>query len=485
DFGDLDIRLADGNGVLDGRVERQINGVWGTVCNSNFDIKDAQVICRMLSSNLTALQVIKDGRYGQGQGPIFYDRLRCSGTELSIDDCYSITGEQCLHNQDVAIVCSACPSSEDFYFGEFQNISVVNNVQVYHGLCGNGTSEYEFAYICATDGVWYPRNNSCRHLDITDIRFTDGLGLYDGIVEVLVGDTWGSTCDNEYTLARVVCNAIGATVRSYGPKYSTTPPFLDGLICERFDSGINNCSYNTFASCTYKNYVACEVRPLNITNIRLADGPGENAGKVELFVDGHWGKVCENSFDINDAKVLCSMLGARTTAYLLGNFYGNGSGPALLNYLGCRGTENTTNECSYGAPYYYRGYYWSYYTYTHDCYQSDSVSLICTDCGLISTTDGQIKSFDNTAMELTVLCNPGYTVSYTLQESDIKSWQWTPNFLQLSHIEINSCPDLKSPNGNIHSFNTTTMTATLWCYAGIYMENTCLSNGSWTSDENC
>ncbi|WAR21595.1 FBN2-like protein, partial [Mya arenaria] len=325
------------------------------------------LICR-------ALQVIRDGRYGQGQGPIFYDRLGCSGTELSIDDCYSITGEQCLHNQDVAIVCSACPSSEDFYFGEFQNISVVNNVQVYHGLCGNGTSEYEFAYTCATDGVWYPRNNSCRHLDITDIRFTDGLGLYDGIVEVLVGDTWGSTCDNEYTLARVVCNAIGATVRSYGPKYSTTPPFLDGLICERFDSGINSCSYNTFASCTYKNYVACEVRPLNITNIRLADGPGENAGKVELFVDGHWGKVCENSFDINDAKVLCSMLGARTTAYLLGNFYGNGSGPALLNYLGCRGTENTTNECSYGAPYYYRRYSW----YTHDCYQSDSVSLICT-----------------------------------------------------------------------------------------------------------
>ncbi|XP_052770926.1 galectin-3-binding protein-like [Mya arenaria] len=106
DLSDLDIRLADGNSVLDGRVERRINGVWGTVCNNVFDIKDAQVICTMLSGNLTALQVIRDGRYGQGQGPIFYDRLGCSGTELSIDDCYSITGEQCLHNQDVAIVCS-------------------------------------------------------------------------------------------------------------------------------------------------------------------------------------------------------------------------------------------------------------------------------------------------------------------------------------------------------------------------------------------
>jgi len=34
-----------------------------------------------------------------------------------------------------------------------------------------------------------------------------------------------------------------------------------------------------------------------------------NAGRLEVYYNGRWGRVCRNGFDNNDAKVACYMLG--------------------------------------------------------------------------------------------------------------------------------------------------------------------------------
>ncbi|XP_039674587.1 macrophage receptor MARCO [Perca fluviatilis] len=98
---ELTVRLVPGKSR--GRVEVKYNGVWGTVCDDNFDTVDGKVICKMLGFQHAISTYIAP----PGSGRIWLDELRCVGTESDIFSCLhsGIGVNNCQHNEDAGVQC--------------------------------------------------------------------------------------------------------------------------------------------------------------------------------------------------------------------------------------------------------------------------------------------------------------------------------------------------------------------------------------------
>ena len=100
------MRLVGGSGPHAGRVEVLHNGAWGTVCSFSWDLQDATVVCRQLGYGRAVAAL---DAYGGGSGPIWYDNVRCSGSEASLTQCAhrGLGVHSCDHSRDAGVICAS------------------------------------------------------------------------------------------------------------------------------------------------------------------------------------------------------------------------------------------------------------------------------------------------------------------------------------------------------------------------------------------
>ena len=110
-------------------------------------------------------------------------------------------------------------------------------------------------------------------------------------------------------------------------------------------------------------------------SVRLVNGGGLlNQGRVEIYHDGQWGTVCDDFWDMNDARVVCRQLGfPGALNFTLHGAFGHGSGPIWLDNVRCDPFEERLDRCSSLG--------WG----VHNCDHHEDAGVICAPMPTTST----------------------------------------------------------------------------------------------------
>uniref|UniRef100_A0A8B9JVX4 Lysyl oxidase homolog n=1 Tax=Astyanax mexicanus TaxID=7994 RepID=A0A8B9JVX4_ASTMX len=167
----------------EGRLEVFYEGQWGTVCDDDFNIHSAQVVCRELGY-AEAVSWAPSAKYGKGEGRIWFDNVQCTGKEKTLAQCQSngIGVSDCKHSEDVGVVCS------DKRIPGFRFLNHLTN------------------------------NIDSLNIQVEDVRIRPILSSYrkripvtEGYVEVKDGGKWKQICNEEWDPmnSRVICGMFG------------------------------------------------------------------------------------------------------------------------------------------------------------------------------------------------------------------------------------------------------------------------------------
>ena len=95
-------------------MEIFFRGEWGTICDNNWSIRDANVTCRHLGYKF-AVRALGRDEVPPGSGQIWLDNVGCHGDEQNLTECShrGLGNHYCSHAQDAGVECSSIGKLKD------------------------------------------------------------------------------------------------------------------------------------------------------------------------------------------------------------------------------------------------------------------------------------------------------------------------------------------------------------------------------------
>ncbi|XP_049334524.1 deleted in malignant brain tumors 1 protein-like isoform X15 [Astyanax mexicanus] len=422
------VRLVDGGSRCAGRVEVLHKGQWGTVCDDNWDMIDAAVVCRELGCG-EAVGALSGAYFGSGSGPIWMDNVECRESESILKNCKSAGWgkHNCNHPKDAGVICSRvrlvggshCSGRVEVLHGESwvtvcdADFNQQDGEVVCRDLgCGSLVEVLGAAAFGRGEGqVWSeelqcrgnesqihfcPKSSSLKHNCSHDNdvglacsgdkrRLVGGPHACSGRVEKLHRNSWLPVCDADFNQqdAEVVCSwelgcgspveVLGAAAfgRAEGQMWS------EELQCRGNESHMYLCqtSPSLKPNCSHNKDVG--LRCSGHTQARLMNGSDSCSGRVELQYLSEWGTVCDVSWDMRAASVLCAQLKCGSSVAVLGSdWFGEGSGRIWADVFDCQGNETHLLKCPISS--------WS----RTACSHKQDAGVICSGSSLASHEGG-------------------------------------------------------------------------------------------------
>uniref|UniRef100_A0A8B9HQH8 Lysyl oxidase homolog n=1 Tax=Astyanax mexicanus TaxID=7994 RepID=A0A8B9HQH8_ASTMX len=322
----------------EGRIEVFYKGEWGTICDDDFSLANANVLCRQLGF-VSATGWAHSAKYGKGSGKIWLDNIQCSGSERSISVCKSRGwgNSDCTHDEDAGVIC------KDERLPGFVDSNVIE-VQVDE----RKVEEVRLRPVVTT---------ASRRLPVTE-----------GVVEVKYKDSWVQVCDNGWTPknSRVVCGMMGFPHerKSLGKTPNTTLNyyFVHSVACLGTEVHLAACPLefnqgNATETCAggMPAAVSCvpgpeyaQNRAMKKNTVRLKGGARPGEGRVEVLKGSEWGTVCDDRWNLQAASVVCREMGYGSAKLALtGARMGQGIGPIHMNEVQCTGHERSLLNCNF------------------------------------------------------------------------------------------------------------------------------------------
>jgi hypothetical protein len=208
----------------------------------------------------------------------------------------------------------------------------------------------------------------------SSIRLAGGSSSSDGRVEVLHDKVWGTVCDDGFddTDAHVVCKQMGLSGGTHQQSFGggSGKIWMDNLACSGSESKLKDCPRNDWGehNCGHHEDVGVSCEGTLSKDIRLVGGQNSKSGRMEVLHDGEWGTVCDDSFDSNDAKVVCRQLDFSGGSQHQSAYFGQGSGTILMDDVQCTGSEQQLKDCPFASS-----STWG----SHDCGHGEDVGVTC------------------------------------------------------------------------------------------------------------